>query len=195
MVQVLRPLARKALFLACSLAMAATVLPASAQSVRDGYTSPRFTVPYAWQKPTLDGAVSDEEWRGALSLAALQTSNKAVSPRQARFWMSWDEDDLYLAMRSPLRPGERLIQALRERDINVVFDDSYEFWLDLSTRSPDGQPVFFPYLANFAGARYDVMHEPAAGNSCLGWTAGWTVKDRLSSDGRSWEMELAVAWR
>ena len=163
-------------------------------TVREGYTSPQLTVPYAWKKPTLDGIVNDQEWQGALSLNALQTPNKAVSARQTRFWMSWDEDNLYVAMRSPLRAGERLIQALRQRDrdINVVFDDSYEFWLDLGTHSPDGQPVFFQFLSNFAGARYDVMHEPAVGNSRIGWTAGWPVKNHLSADGRNWEMELAV---
>src|SRR4051812_17465475 len=119
------------------------------------------------------GTIHDTEWQGATSMNALQTTTKAVSARQARFWLMWDEDNLYLAMRSPLRPGERLIQALRERDhdVNVVFDDSYEIWLDVGTHSADGQPVFFQYLANFAGARWDVMQEPAVGNSRLSWTA------------------------
>lgn len=170
--------------------------PASAAppSVADGYKVPTITVPYAWHKPTLDGVVHDDEWQDAASINALQTTNHAVSPRQTRFWMMWDEDYLYLAMRSPLRPGERVIQALREtdKDVNSVFDDSYEIWLDANTHSPDGQPVFFQYLSNFAGARYDVMQEPAAGNSRIGWTAHWNPKNRLTPDGRNWEMEMAI---
>ena len=128
---------------------------AKAQDVQAGYNAPRLVIPYAWKKPALDGVIHEEEWQGAMSLNALQTTDKAVNARQTRFWLMWDEDNLYLAMRSPLRPGERLIQALRERDhdVNAVFDDSYEIWLDLATHSADGQPVFFQYLSNFAGAR------------------------------------------
>lgn len=167
---------------------------AHAASVADGYRTPTFVVPYATVKPALDGVVDDAEWQGALSLNALQTTNHQVSTRPTRYWMSWDEDHLYLAMRSPLRPGERLVNALRwtDRDINVVFDDSYEIWLDVGSRSADGQPVFFQYLSNFAGARQDVMEEPAVGNSRLGWTAGWVPHNRLTPDGQCWELELAV---
>ena len=54
-------------------------------------------------------------------------------------------------MRSPLREGERVVQNLRDtsRDVNVVFDDAYEIFLDVGSKSPDSQPVFFQYLANF----------------------------------------------
>ncbi len=165
-----------------------------AQTVKTGYKRPTVTAPYAYQKPVIDGVVNDAEWQSAESVNALQTTNKQVSPRQTRFWMMWDEDNLYVAMRSPLREGERLVQNLRDasRDINVVFDDSYEVFVDVGSKSPDGQPVFFQYLANFPGARFDVMHEPAVGNSRLGWTANWNVRNRLTPDGRSWEMEVAI---
>ena len=162
--------------------------------VRDGYKTPTLVVPYATVKPVIDGTINDAEWQGAVSVNALQTTNKQVSPRQTRFWLMWDEDNIYLAMRSPLRAGERLIQNLRDttRDINVVFDDSYEIFFDVGTTSPDGQPVFFQYLANFAGGHYRVMHEPAVGNSRLGWKANWTVQSRLTPDGLNWEMEAVI---
>lgn len=166
---------------------------APAPGVRAGYKTPTVTAPYARQKPQMDGVITDAEWQGAESVNALQTTNKQVSPRQARFWMMWDEDTLYMAMRSPLRPGERIVQNLRDasRDINVVFDDSYEIWIDVGSKSPDGQPVFFQYLANYAGARYDVMHEPAVGNSRLGWTAAWNPRNRIT-ERNEWEMEVAI---
>lgn len=168
--------------------------PAPAPTVLAGYKTPLITVPYATSKPVIDGVVDEAEWQGATSVNGLQTTNKQVSPRQTRFWLMWDEDTLYLAMRSPLRPGERLVQNLRDttREINVVFDDSYEIFVDAGSTSPDGQPVFFQYLANFAGAHYLVMHEPAVGNSRLGWKANWTVRNRLTPDGRAWEMEAAM---
>jgi hypothetical protein len=165
-----------------------------AQGVKANYKTPTVTAPYAHHKPQIDGSIEDAEWQGAESANALQTTGRLVSPRQTRFWMMWDEDNLYMAMRSPLREGERIVQNLRDasRDINVVFDDSYEIFIDVGSKSPDGQSVFFQYLANFAGGRFDVMHEPAVGNSRLGWTANWNPRNRLTPDGRAWEMEVAI---
>jgi hypothetical protein len=168
--------------------------PAKETGVADGYKTPGLVVPYAATRPVIDGNIDNAEWQGAASVNALQTTRKQVSPRQTRFWLMWDEDTFYIAMRSPLREGERVVQNLRDttRDVNVVFDDSYEIFFDVGTTSPDGQPVFFQYLANFAGAHYRVMHEPAVGNSRLGWKANWTVVNRLTDDGRAWEMEAAI---
>ena len=88
--------------------------------------------------------------------------------------------------------GQQLaVGADTDTDVNVVFDDSYELWFDLDTKSPDGQPVYFQYLANFAGARWDVMNEPAVGNSRLGWTAGWKPVSRITKAG-AWEMEVVI---
>ena len=89
------------------------------------------------------------------------------------------------------------MQALRDpsKDVNVVGDDSYEFWIDAGTQSPDAQPAFFQYLANFSGARWDVMQEPAAGNSRPSWTAHWNPKNHLTvgANGmRYWDMEMAI---
>ncbi len=163
-------------------------------SVADGYKRPTVTVPYAFKKPTMDGTINEDEWQGAESTNAMQTTSHQISPRQTRYWMMWDEDNLYVAMRSPLREGERLVQGFREKDkdINVVFDDSYEIWLDVASHSKDGQPVFFQFLCNYAGAHLDVMHEPAVGNSRMGYTSGWEPKNRVTPDGRAWEMELAI---
>ncbi|MCX7933697.1 MAG: DUF6067 family protein, partial [Planctomycetota bacterium] len=163
--------------------------------VRAGYKAPLLTVPYAHAKPAIDGVVDDAEWQAGLSINALQTVNKTVSSRQTRWWVLWDEDNLYFAMRSPLREGERVIQALRnrERDINVVFDDSYEIWLDMNTIDPKtGLVAFFQFLSNFDATRLDVVHQPSVGNSSIAWTAGWQPKNRITPDGKAWEMEVAV---
>lgn len=165
------------------------------KSVRDDYKVPQFTIPYAWTKPVLDGVVNAAEWQGAMSVNALQTVGRQISARQTQFWACWDEENLYLAMRSPLRSGERLIQAKRDqsRELNVVFDDSLEFWLDAGTTDPNtGLVAFFQYLTNFAGNVWDVVQQPSVGNSSASWTANWPVKHRLNKELNAWEMELTV---
>jgi len=163
--------------------------------VRGDYKSPTFTIPYAATPPTIDGTIRDDQWRNALSINALQTTDGNVSTRQTTFWLMWDADHLYVAMRSPLRQGERVLQANRQlgRDNSkTVFDDSYEIWLNANTISPNGEDVFFQYLGNAAGSKYDVMFEPTVGNSRPGWESGWKPVDRITPDGKFWEMEVAI---
>ena len=183
------------------LTFASLGISSASADVREGYAFPTLVAPYATKKPVIDGTINDKEWEGASSVNAMLTTSRTLSARATRFWVCWDEDNLYIAMRSPLRKGERVVQALRDqsKDINVVFDDSYEIWLDANSRSRDGQPVVFQFLCNFAGARYDVMHEPAVGNSRLGWNGGWKPMNRIAppvaddpNSGGAWEMEVAI---
>jgi hypothetical protein len=172
-----------------------TALSAEPTGVRAGYKSPLFTIPYTPVAPPIDGTIDDAVWNKAASFNALQTTEGQLSSRPTRFWMMWDEDHLYIAMRSPLRDGEHVLQATRDpsRDNSkAVFDDSYEIWLNLNTRSPDGEVVFFQYLGNSAGAKYDVMFEPTVGNSRPGWESGWKPKNRITPDGKYWEMTVAI---
>ena len=69
------------------------------------YKHPVAAIPYAATKPVIDGTVDDAEWQGAFSQRALQTTRKQISARQTRFWMMWDEENIYVAMRDPLRQG------------------------------------------------------------------------------------------
>jgi hypothetical protein len=101
--------------------------------VPEEYKHPIASIP--WEKPTIDAVVNEAEWQGAFSQQALRTVHGTISTRQARFWMMWDEENIYVAMRDSLRKGERLLNALRERgrETNVVFDDSYEIWISIAT--------------------------------------------------------------
>ena len=184
-----------ALFVFSSFTTAVALAADAPGGVHAEYKAPLFTVPFAAKAPTIDGTIDDDEWRDALSINALQTTDGNVGSRPTTVYMMWDADHLYLAMRSPLRPGERVMQAQREigRDnVKTVFDDAYEIFLDFDTRSPDGEIVFFQYLGNVAGAKYDVMFEPTVGNSRPGWESKWQPKNRITPDGKYWEMEIAI---
>jgi hypothetical protein len=162
------------------------------------YAHPTIAIPYAATKPVIDGTVDDAEWQGAFSQRALQTTNRQISGRQARFWVMWDEENFYVAMRDQLRPGERPIQALRGRapgrDLDVIFDDCYEIWVSVgATDTLTGQPdCSTQFVGNFAGARQDAIHQPAVGNSrTSSYDTDWEPKSRLTKD-NCWEMELVI---
>lgn len=162
------------------------------------YAHPTITIPYAREKPVVDGVVDDAEWQGACSQRALQTTNRQISSRQSRYWMMWDEENIYIAMRDPLRPGERPLQVHRGRrtgkDLDIIYDDCYEIWVSVGATDPlTGQPnCFTQFLGNFAGARYDAIHQPAVGNSrTSSYDTNWEPKSRLTAK-NEWEMELVI---
>lgn len=162
------------------------------------YRHPVATIPYAHTQPVIDGVVNDAEWQGAFSQRALQTTGGMLSVRQSRFWVMWDEEHIYVAMREPLRPGERLLQARRGRqphkDVEVINDDCYEIWISADATDPlTGQPhCSTQFLANFAGARTDALHQPAVGNSrTSSYDTDWEPRSRLTPN-HEWEMELVI---
>ncbi len=183
------------------LAVAACVstLPWAYSAVAgEEYRHPVAAIPYAAVKPVIDGTVGDAEWQCAFSQSALQTVGKQISSRQARFWVMWDEENIYVAMRDPLRPGERPVQAHRTRepgkDLDVIFDDCYEIWVSVDATDPlTGQPhCSSQFLGNFDGTRYDALHQPAVGNSrTSSYDCGWRPKNRITGK-NEWEMELAI---
>ena len=176
------------LFISCGTGLAAA----------PEYKHPVAVIPYAATKPVIDGTVDDAEWQAAFSQRALRTTGGQISARQGRFWMMWDEEHIYIAMRDPLRPGERPIQQHRGRpsgtDLDIIFDDCYEIWVSVgATDTLTGQPdCSTQFLGNFAGGRYDALHQPAVGNSrTSSYDTNWEPKSRLT-DKHEWEMELVV---
>lgn len=162
------------------------------------YQHPTLAIPYAWQKPTMDGVIHDAEWEQAASVNALQTTGQQINARQTRFWIMWDEENFYVAMRSPLRQGERPIQRHRGSEpgvnLDVIFDDSYEIWVSVgATDTLTGQPdCSTHFMANFSGGKYDAIHQPAVGNSrTSSYDTGWKPVNRLTED-NAWEMEVVI---
>jgi hypothetical protein len=171
---------------------------AGAAAADGEYRHPVAVVPYATAKPVIDGVVDDAEWQGAFSQRALQTTGKQISARQTRFWILWDEENIYVAMREPLRQGERPIQLRRGRergrDLDIIYDDCYEIWISVgATDTLTGQPnCSAQFLANFAGARQDAIHQPAVGNSrTSSYDTDWEPVSRLTKD-NVWEMEVVI---
>lgn len=186
------------LILTAVATVAAVLGSAGVAAAEPEYRHPVAVIPYAASKPVIDGKVDDAEWQGAFSQRALQTTGRQISSRQARFWMMWDEENIYVAMRDPLRPGERPIQAYRGRrtgkDLDIIYDDCYEVWVSADATDPlTGQPhCFSQFLGNFSGARYDAIHQPAVGNSrTSSYDTNWEPESRLTAK-NEWEMELVI---
>ncbi len=186
------------------LAFALTPVARSAESdgaasVALNYDVPVIAVPRMQNPPVIDGNIAPDEWVGASSVNALKTKRAGISNRETQYWLGWDEQNLYIAMRSWLRQGERPIQKIRGEDGDpaVVFDDSYEFYFDSGGTLAGDLPAFTQYIGNFAGMKYDTAHLPTIGIRRMSYEAGWEPRNRIveTDRGRAWEMEVAVPYK
>jgi hypothetical protein len=181
--------------IAIAMAAAAAFWVGTSQAENE-YRHPVVAIPYAATKPVIDGVVNDAEWQGAFSQRALRSLGGKIATRQTRFWMMWDEENIYIAMRSPLRKGERPIQQHRDpsADSEQIFDDCYEIWfsagqVDTLTGQLDCSAKF---LSNVSGAHYDIIYQPNVGNERVSsFETGWKPQNRIN-DQNEWEMELVI---
>ncbi len=155
-----------------------------------------FCIPRTEKPPTIDGVIHDEEWKDALALTGVLSWHEGhtYNARQVLFWITWDDEHFYIAMRSPNLPGEKLRRAVRvayHDEGDIVFDDTMElyFYPQSYRQKIDG---FYQLLINSVNRVYDCKRCPSIGQDFYAWTANWPLKNRITPDGKYWEAEIAV---
>lgn len=160
---------------------------------------PEFNLPKAQTPPTIDGRVRPGEWEDAVQLQGVSSAHGIrYFGRKTIFWWSWDAEHLYMATRSSIRPGERLAKQKRQRFTQgVVFDDSYEFGIDLMERNkrPDEAPFFYKFILNAVQAGEYQKIYPSIGQSMFNWYPRFEMANTRWEDEegrRWWDMEIAM---
>lgn len=85
-----------------------------------------------------------------------------VDPRKAEVFLTWDTANLYIAVRSETPPRGRLVTA--PKAINIVMDDSVEFWFDPPKASRTVEQAKFgefQLIASHTGALFSSITIPA----------------------------------
>lgn len=89
------------------LRRALTLLAATGALTALATDPPVFTVPKTASTPTVDGRIWEAEWDDAVAITGLIDQFDGVAaPRQATFWLKYDDTAVYVAQRSRLAPGE-----------------------------------------------------------------------------------------
>lgn len=154
-----------------------------------GLAAAEYTVPSIKTPPVIDGRIKPGEWDKAFSLAG---AGATIDPRRAEVFMAWDPSTLYLAVRSETPPRGKLVVS--KGSINIVMDDSVEFWFDppkeLRTveQSRFGE---FQLIASHTGALYKQHHNPGYGLPARTWNAPG-LKTATSIHDGVWEIEFAI---
>ena len=132
--------------------------------------------------PVIDGVLGESEWSASVSgMNNSMNTTVSYSANQAECLLSWDDDCLYAAMRSP---GKELKASHTSRDGNLWEDDSVELHL----AGLEGSSGVYQFIFNSNDALYD------ARNRDPGWQCEGIQHHSTVRDGK-WEWECAIPWK
>ncbi len=152
------------------------------------YLAAEFTIPATSKAPNIDGRIQPGEWQSALLLSG---AGRQLDHRRTQVFLSWDNNFLYLAMRSELPPRGKPVTA--KNALGPIMDDSLELWLappESSRNVENARFGQFQLIANAVGEVYLMHHNPGYGLPAKTWKAN--VKTANSIHDGVWDLEIAI---
>ncbi len=152
-------------------------------------TVPSLNVHATTTPPKIDGVLSPGEWDGAAHSDAfhmVEPTEGGTPTERTEFWVTYDADTLYVAIRSHDSAGPAGIRAYSmQRDQDNGSDDLVRIVLDTFHRQSDG--YYFALTA--AGGKHDglVQNKEQANDQ---WDAIWLGKSTIDAGG--WTAEFAI---
>jgi len=137
------------------------------------------------QAPTLDGKLLEACWQDPAPIRELVALGKApTADSKTEAWVAHDAGNLYVAIKAYEPDMGKLKATVRDRDGNVLADDSISICLDPAL---DRFHVM-EFAANVLGTKLDRRGD-AAGISAQ-WNGVWSVATARAAD--HWSMEVAI---
>jgi hypothetical protein len=140
-----------------------------------------LALPLLAARPTIDGRIGDDEWRGAVSLFGFRELNTGqfLAP-QPQVLLGRDAEALYLAARLPKPAGAALKQAVTAHDGQLWDDDAVELFID--PHGGDGR--YYQFIVNAAGVTWESVAHDAS------FSAEWEARTGVADD--AWTAEVRV---
>ncbi|MCC6578959.1 MAG: hypothetical protein IT440_00840, partial [Phycisphaeraceae bacterium] len=159
----------------------------------------QFVVPRAATPPTVDGTIQPGEWDAAVAVSGVVNQFDGLAhPRQATFWMTYDDTHVYLAQRSTLLPGELDAGACFPPVWFEDTDNSVVFCLAPGRVNNGDEPSHYQM-------RFNLYGKVAQEEICWRWKGlkliypqnrTWDgkamVANSLNADKTAWESEYAI---
>ena len=134
--------------------------------------------------PKIDGILNDKEWRKCQVITNLlleHADGLSYYPTEAR--LTYDANNLYMAIRCKDDDLENLRTKSRKHDGAIYNDDSIEIFID---RNFDKE-TYFQYVINAAGLILDGR------NKNTSWAGPITSQTGREKD--AWTLEVAIPWQ
>ena len=152
---------------------------------------PTLRLPPIKVAPVIDGEIGEAEWSRAWMMEGSSGSgDQALEERRAWAYLTYDQQNLYVAIRSATRPGGKLYMWEHDPDEAIMRQDGIELWV-AALDKPDEAPIdqfqlwFDPY-----GTQFSMVTR---------YGAGFKVKDDITRAskiiGDEWHIEVAFPWK
>jgi len=149
-------------------------------------------VPRAIKPPVIDGIISPGEWDNAVSFPL--GGWHYIDIRNVQFFILWDSDNVYVAQRTTLLPGESIKRIGREPkpDIANSGETEVELYIDAGTIGSNKMPCAYHVIANACGNFWDVEEQTSIGQHNVSWNGNWIYSQKVSDDHKYWTTEMAI---
>ncbi len=160
-------------------------------------TEMQIAVPRAVKPPVIDGKIGDEEWAMATVLepgvGAANIGQRLKARQGALFYLAWDPENIYYAVRIPMREGEKPSRLNRQKkwDVMDVWETCAEFYIDTLGNGSHKLPARYQFIGTATGNQWDREDQYSIGQNMIDWNGEWQFKQDLSADGKFWEGEFA----
>lgn len=153
----------------------------------------QIVVPKLPKAPIVDGKITDEEWKDAAAVGGFGLHGQGrLASRQSSAWIGYDDNNLYVAVKSTVYPaGRHLINLHKKRDGGFFGDDVIEVLIDpFGGKHPGGVPYFY-FIGNSSGVIcHDSREMPGIGQSEMTWNGNWQFSNQV--DDNWWTAELSI---
>jgi hypothetical protein len=169
----------------------ATILSYAGEDAFPIVTIPRLPAP-----PAIDARITPGEYDQAAAFTGFRRSGlRGAVYRSPVVYAQADASNLYFAVVSPLRPGERPVATVIRRDYSYIcMDDSVELFIYPFKAGPRERDLYYQLLVNSREARFDARWEPSHGQASIQWGVPWHSRSPLRND-HEWVAEFKLPLR
>ncbi|MCP4600911.1 MAG: carbohydrate binding family 9 domain-containing protein [Proteobacteria bacterium] len=140
--------------------------------------------------PSIDGNLSDLEWRNATSVSGFtQTFPQPGTPASLKteVWILYDDDALYIATHCHDSNPKEIVARMTRRDREIESD-----WFEIAIDGRMDKRTGFFFKVNAAGVQQDGMIYDE-NSSDTDWDGVWEAKTGIVEDG--WIVEMRIPLR
>jgi len=149
---------------------------------------PTVRIPGTPNPIVLDGVLNDAAWvQAALLQGMMEIREQEFAAHQPHIFLTYDREDLYIAVKSPLHGKSELLANAVKHDGDVWLDDCVEVFLDPTPETED----FYQFAVNSRGVVVDMGYHVKPGERATrNWDlAGLRTVARVEDD--DWILEMA----
>lgn len=147
-----------------------------------------LSVPVTDEKITVDGVLSEAAWKSALTMPLIYETRPAENtpaPVETEIYLTYDEDNLYIAFRAEDPEPEKIRARLSDRD--RAFNDDF---VGVALDTFNDERRAFEFFVNPLGVQMDLIFDGVNGREDGSWNGIWTSAGKLTATGYVVEMAI-----